>query len=104
MVAANDQIPEVLNASASFSQEADASARNNEAPNAAEQHDASIGITTGDMDLRRKVGDLSICWYYTKPAGVIYGEIFLAASLLCATFMQFCVIWVQWWSDASAAG
>lgn len=70
MVASNDQIPKVLNTSASFSQEADASARNNEAPNAAAQHDASIGITTGEMDLRRKVGDLSICWYYTKPAGV----------------------------------
>lgn len=60
MVASNDQISTFLNTSASIAQETDASAKNNKALNAAEQQDTFLGITTGDIDLRRKLGDLSI--------------------------------------------
>jgi ABC-type multidrug transport system fused ATPase/permease subunit len=103
-LASNDQISGVLDTGDSFGQEKDASAKNNETLNAAEQQDAALAITAGQMDLGRKAGDFSIYWYYTKMAGAFHGGIFLVASLLCAICVQFCVIWVQWWSDASAAG
>lgn len=104
MVASNDQISGVLDTSDSYAQENNTSAKSNRAPNISEQQDNPLAITTRETDLRRKAGDFSIYWYYIKAGGVFYSRIFLVAVLLCAICMQFCVIWVQWWSDDSAAG